>query len=257
MKDDLTIIPFLKLLAFDSAKIINSMFAKTDLQVEWKDDDTPVTYADRKAEEVMREMISMEYPDHGIIGEEFGATNPDAEYTWVLDPIDGTRAYASGSPHFGTLICLRRNGLPIWGAIHISALGKLYIGNNESCMCNDRPVSLNPPPPLQNCFLLTTDPKSPGQLHSAAGWDALLKATDQFRSWGDCFGYTMLISGGAHIMTDPILNIWDIAALLPVLKGAGAAVSDWNGNDPDGDKGLVAAHPIIHSNVIRLLNPAD
>ncbi len=128
MKDDLTIIPFLKLLAFDSAKIINSMFAKTDLQVEWKDDDTPVTYADRKAEEVMREMISMEYPDHGIIGEEFGATNPDAEYTWVLDPIDGTRAYASGSPHFGTLICLRRNGLPIWGAIHISALGKLYIG---------------------------------------------------------------------------------------------------------------------------------
>ena len=253
MKDEQGIIRFLKLLAFESAKIINPLFTNPDLEIEWKADDTPVTYADKKAEEVMRTLIGKEFPEHGIIGEEFGTVNPDAEYTWILDPIDGTRSYAAGSPHFGTLICLQHKGIPIWGAIHISATGKLYIGDNQSCWCNDRLISLQPPPSLDKCFLLTTDPKSPGQYHSARGWNALLDSTDQFRSWGDCFGYTLLISGGAHIMVDPILNLWDIAALIPVLRGAGAAATDWYGNEPTGEKGLVAAHPAIHRDVIQLL----
>jgi myo-inositol-1(or 4)-monophosphatase len=255
MKDDQGIIDFLKLLAFESAKVINPLFTNPDLTVEWKADDTPVTYADRKAEEVMRTLIQREYPDHGIIGEELGSENPDAEFTWVLDPIDGTRSFAAGCPNFGTLICLRKNGAPVWGAIHISSTGKLYIGNNDMCLCNDRPVKLRQPPPLKDCFLLTTDPKSPPQLHNPAGWNALLAATGQYRSWGDCFGYTLLVSGSADIMTDPILNLWDIAALMPVLKGAGAMATDWNGGEPDGTKGLVAAHPDIHGEVIRLLNP--
>ena len=254
MKDDQGIIGFLKLLAFESAKVINPLFANPDLKVEFKADDTPVTYADRKAEEVMREMIAREFPGHGIIGEEFGEENPGAEYTWVLDPVDGTKSFAAGCPNFGTLICLRHKGEPIWGAIHISALGKLYIGNNEQCLCNDRPVSLRQPPPLKECLLLTTDPKSPPLYHDPAGWQALLDATGEYRSWGDCFGYTLLVSGRADIMTDPILNLWDIAALLPVLRGAGATATDWQGHSPDGTRGLVAAHPDIHARVIELLN---
>ena len=254
MQDDSSIIPFLKKLAFESARIINPLFANPNLAIEWKADDTPVTYADRKAEEVMRELITKAYPDHGIIGEEFAAYNPGAEYTWVLDPIDGTRSFAAGSPHFGTLVCLRKDGVPVWGAIHIPALGKLYIGNNSICLCNDQPVVLPAPPPLKKCFLLTTDPKSPAIHHSASGWDALVAATDQYRSWGDCFGYTLLLSGGAHIMTDPIMNLWDIAALLPVLRGAGAAATDWYGNPPEGENGLVACHPDIHGQVIGILN---
>ncbi len=255
MQDDASIIPFLKKLAHESARVINPLFANPQLEVEWKEDETPVTHADRKAEEVMRSLISEKWPEHGIIGEEYGEINPDAEFTWVLDPIDGTRSFAAGSPLFGTLMCLRQAGQPIWGAIHIPALGKLYIGNNEMCLCNDQPVSLPKPPPLEKCFLLTTDPKSPAIYHDAAGWDALLAATDQYRSWGDCFGYTLLLSGGAHIMTDPIMNLWDIAALLPVLRGAGAAASDWHGNAPVGESGLVACHPDIHEQVINLLNP--
>jgi histidinol phosphatase-like enzyme (inositol monophosphatase family) len=255
MKDDPTIIPFLKQLAFESARVINPLFANPDLEVEWKEDDTPVTYADRKAEEIMREMISRRFPSHGIIGEEFGDENPEAEFTWVLDPIDWTRSFAAGSPHFGTLICLRQNEKPVWGAIHISAMGKLYIGNNDYCLCNDQPVTLRKPPPLDRCFLLTTDPKSPAIYHNGEGWDALVKATDQYRSWGDCFGYTLLISGGADIMADPIMNLWDIAALVPVLRGAGAIATDWYGNEPVGESGIVAAHPDIHADVIRILNP--
>jgi myo-inositol-1(or 4)-monophosphatase len=253
MQDEQGIIDFLKLLAFESAKVINPLFSKPGLEIEWKQDDTPVTYADKKAEEVMREMISREFPDHGIIGEEFGEDNPEAEYTWVLDPIDGTRSFAAGCPNFGTLVCLRKNGHPIWGSIHISTMGKLYIGNNQECLCNDRPVSLREPPQLDQCFLLTTDPKSPAQYHNANGWNALLEATGQYRSWGDCFGYTLLVSGQADIMTDPILNLWDIAALLPVLRGAGAVATDWYGKEADGSKGLVAAHPDIHPKVIELL----
>lgn len=254
MSDSQSILAFIRQLAFESAKVINPLFANPDLKIEWKEDDTPVTYADRKAEEIMRDMIGRAFPGHGIIGEEHGEQDPDAEFTWILDPIDGTRSFAAGSPHFGTLICLRQNGIPVYGAIHLSAIGKLYIGDTRQCWCNDRPVRLPDPPPLKDCFLLTTDPKSPAQYHSAGGWQALLGATGQYRSWGDCFGYAMLISGGAHIMTDPILNLWDIAALLPVLRGAGATFSDWYGNEPDGTKGLVATHPDLHGEVIRLLN---
>lgn len=253
--DASTLVPFLKRLASETARVINPLFANPDLVVEWKADDTPVTYADRKAEEVMRTLIEEAFPDHGIIGEELGSKDPQAEYTWVLDPIDGTRAFAAGSPHFGTLACLSRHGSPLWGMIHLSAIGQLYIGDNLTCWCNDRVTTLRPPPPLDQCFLLTTDPRAPTELHDPRGWNALLAATGQYRSWGDCFGYALLASGKADIMTDPVLNLWDIAALLPVLRGAGAAVSDWQGKDPEEGRSLVAAHPAIQPAIISLLNP--
>jgi len=248
-------IPFLKTLASESARVINPLFANPDLEVEWKADKTPVTYADKKAEEVLREHIMKEFPDHGIIGEEFDDLNAGAEYTWVLDPIDGTRSFAAGSPQFGTLVCLRKNEEPIWGAINVSAIGKLYIGNNETCWCNDRVTTIRETPDLEDCFLLTTDPKRPGDHRSVEGWNALLEATDQFRSWGDCFGYTLLATGGADIMCDPKMSLWDMAALIPVARGAGMAISDWHGENPVNKDSLVACHPRHHETVIRLLNP--
>jgi myo-inositol-1(or 4)-monophosphatase len=250
-----TAIPFLKQLAGESAAIINPLFIDPGLQVEWKADHTPVTEADRRAEEILRRRIGERFPDHGIIGEEFGSVNPSAEFTWVLDPIDGTRSFAAGCPLFGTLICLRRHRRPIWGAIHLPAIGRLYIGDNDHCWCNDRLTTLRRPPGLNGCLLLTTDPRSPAGRHDPRGWESLVAATGQYRSWGDCFGYTLLASGGADIMADPVLNLWDVAALLPVLRGAGAAVSDWHGGPPDEAESLVAAHPEIHPEVLRLLNP--
>lgn len=246
---------FITHLAEESAKVINPHFANPDLQVEWKADTSPVTIADKHAEEVMRELISKEFPDHGILGEEFGEHPGQSAYSWILDPIDGTRSFAAGSPHFGTLICLTKNSVPIWGAIHLSALGQLFIGNGSTCWRNDHPVEIPVPPPLKDCFLLTTDPKAPAQLHDPSGWEALLGATGQYRSWGDCFGYTLVLTGGAHIMTDPILNLWDIAALIPVVTGAGAAISTWSGGPIAAADSLVVAHPDIHRQVISLLNP--
>ena len=254
MLSEATIIPFIKTLAYESAKVINPMFANPGLQVELKADNSPVTYADRKAEEVMRALIEKTFPDHGIVGEEYGESRPDAELTWVLDPIDGTRSFAANCPLFGTLICLRQNKLPVWGAIHISSIGKLYIGNNEQCWCNDRVVCLRKPPPLAECFLLTSDHKLVARYQDAGKWDKLISATGQYRSWGDCFGYTLLASGGADIMADPILEIWDISALIPVIRGAGAVATDWQGTDPVGKRSLVCAHPDVHGQVLEILN---
>jgi|TARA_B110000438_G_scaffold286087_1_gene316927 myo-inositol-1(or 4)-monophosphatase len=252
--------PFLEHLAAESEKVIKPLFANPALEVEWKSDATPVTYADKKAEEVLRELISKEFPDHGIVGEEFADLNSDAEYTWVLDPIDGTRSYAAGSPQFGTLIALRKNKQPIWGVINICAIDQLYIGNNETAWCNGREVKMRETEKLESCFLLTTDPKRPYLHHSHDGWNALLAATDQYRSWGDCFGYTLLASGGADIMCDPIMSLWDMAALVPVMRGAGATITNWQGNDPvgtgEGKFNLVCAHPRHHGKVVELLNPA-
>lgn len=249
-------IPFLEHLAKESAQVINPLFANPDLKVEWKEDKTPVTYADRKAEEVLRVLIEKEFPDHGILGEELPNVRIDAEYNWVLDPIDGTRSFAAGTPHFGTLIALRKGVEPIWGAINIPALGWLYIGDNQTCWRNGRPVHVRETPNLKDCFLVTTDPKRPYLHHSRAGWDALLAATDQFRSWGDCFGYTLVANGGVDIMCDPMMSLWDMAALLPVVRGAGAALSDWNGRNPVGGKSLVVSHPRHHARIIEILNPA-
>lgn len=249
------IIPLLRHLAAASAEVITPLFANPDLTVEWKEDRTPVTYADRKAEEVMREILARECPEHGIIGEEFGNENEDAEYTWVLDPIDGTKTFTAGSPHFGTLICLRRGKQPIYGAIHLPAMDQLYIGDNQTAWCNDRVIRTRETGDLKDCFLLTTDPRSPYEYQSGSGWDALLAATGQYRSWGDCFGYTLLASGTADIMCDPIMNLWDIAALLPVLRGAGAMTTDWQGNDAAIGDSLLAAHPRHHAQIIRILNP--
>ena len=255
--DDAMMIPFLKHLAAQSAEVITPLFNNPALDVEWKEDKTPVTYADKKAEEVLRALIAKEFPDHGIIGEEFPSVNPDAPYTWVLDPIDGTRSFAAGSPHFGTLIALRQGDEPIWGAINLPVQNELYLGNNTQAWMNDRPVQVRETGDLRDCFLLTTDPKRPYLHHDRSGWDALLATTDQYRSWGDCFGYTLIARGGADIMCDPAMSLWDQAALLPVIRGSGAALTDWQGNTPVNATSLVAAHPRHHARIIALLNPAQ
>lgn len=248
---------FLRQLATASAAEILPRFRTRDLAIDRKDDQSPVTEADRKAESVLRQLIHARFPDHGIIGEEFPDQMPDAPFTWVLDPIDGTRSFVAGVPLFGTLICLRQGLKPIWSAIHLPALQQLFIGNNQQAWLNGSPLRLpKNPPPLGACTVLTTDPSTPPNIHSPKGWSNLLKATDACRTWGDCYGYTLVASGQPVIMTDPVLNLWDLAALLPVLRGAGAAASDWQGNPPDQATSLLAAHPSLLPKILQLLNPA-
>ena len=248
--------PFLEELARRSGDFIRPFFAQPDLQVETKSDATPVTLADRGAEELMRRMITERFPTHGILGEEYGSERVDAEWVWVLDPVDGTKAFATACPLFGTLIALQYRGQPVLGAIHQPVLGQLLIGDGTTTTLNGRPVRCRPTRDLAAATLLTSDWLTPARHQNGPAFDAVCAQARLVRTWGDCYGYLLLASGWADIMTDPIMNPWDISALIPVVRGAGGTITNWQGRDPVGADSIVAcATPELHARVIAGLNP--
>ena len=247
------LIPFLQLLSIESSKIIKKYF-RQPLSVENKSDYSPVTIADKLAEEKMREIIVKEFPSHGIIGEEFGNHNPDAEYVWVLDPIDGTKSFISGALSFGTLIALMKNGKSIIGVINHPILNEFLIGDNKLAFLNDSQVKIRNCNSISEATLLTTDHLNIQKYQNKNGFENLTTKVKLYRNWGDCYGYYLLATGFADIMIDPIMSIWDSMALIPIINGAGGAITDYQGNDPTIGNSIVASSKEIHSAVIKLLN---
>ena len=243
-------------LAEASGDFIRPYFANPDLSIETKSDKTPVTEADRGAEELMRRMISARYPDHGILGEELGAHRADAEFVWVLDPIDGTRSFASGCPLFGTLIALLHHKQPVLGAIHQPVLHQLLIGDGNNTTLNERTVRCRKTTRIEDATFLYTDPHSPARYQNGSAFDGVLQKAKLVRTWGDCYGYLLVAGGWADAMCDPIMNPWDIAALVPVVRGAGGVITDWQGRDVvNGRSTVAAATPELHAALIAALNP--
>jgi len=240
-------------LANISGKIIRNYF-RADINIESKADDSPVTIADRKAEEVMREEIMKTYPEHGIIGEEFGNCNESAEYKWTLDPIDGTKSFICGALSFGTLIGLLRNGKPILGAINHPVLNELLIGDNNTAEINGTKTELRVCNNLSKSVLLTTDHLNIGKYQNQKSFEELIRKVKLYRNWGDCYGYYLVATGYADIMIDPIMSVWDSLPLIPIIKGAGGLITDYRGNDPVGGSSIIAASVEIHNEVINILN---
>ncbi len=236
-----------------SGKIIKQYF-RTDVTIDSKSDLSPVTIADKKSEEVMREEIQKQFPDHGIIGEEFGNYNANAEYVWVLDPIDGTKSFISGALTFGTLIALLKNGKPILGVINQPIINELLIGDNIEARLNGVKVNVRNCDNVSKAVLLTTDHFNIGKYQNQQKFDELAKKVKTYRNWGDCYGYYLLATGYADIMIDPIMSVWDSMALIPIIKGAGGVITDYQGNDPVKGNSIVAASPQIHPDVIKALN---
>jgi histidinol phosphatase-like enzyme (inositol monophosphatase family) len=245
---------FIRALAEKSGEVIKPYFVKADLAVDLKEDQTPVTQADREAEAVMREEIRKAYPHHGLLGEEFGAENASAEFVWTLDPIDGTISFASGCPLFGTLIGLLHAGRPILGAIHQPILNQLCIGDNTDTTINGRVVRLRQVQHLSEAILLTTDIASIAKYQKQEGFERLLGQTHLFRTWGDCYGYLLVASGGADIMLDPIMNPWDILPLIPIIQGANGVITTWSGADASKGNSCVVANKALHPQVLEILN---
>ena len=245
---------FMERLAAASGEVIRPWFAAADLDVELKGDRSPVTQADREAEAVMRDLIGRRYPQHGIVGEEFGTENDGAQFVWVLDPIDGTISFASGCPLFGTLIGLLHEGKPVLGAIHQPVLEQLCVGDNTSTTLNGRTVKLRPCARLDEATLLATDLGNIARHQNYERFEALRGRTRLFRTWGDCFGYLLLAGGGADVMLDPIMNPWDLLPLIPVIRGAGGVITTWTGKDAADGASCVAANEALHPQVIELLN---
>jgi histidinol phosphatase-like enzyme (inositol monophosphatase family) len=246
-------IEFARELAEASGEIVSKYF-RTSMLVCEKSDLSPVTVADRQAEQVMRHLIQSHYPDHDILGEEFEPVNHGAEYQWVLDPIDGTKTFVAGTVLFGTLIALLKNGRPILGVINNPITNQTLIGDGHRTWLNGMVVHVRDCSSIEDATLLTTSHWSVGKNRDEKAFEALTKRTKMYRTWGDCYGYYMVATGYADIMIDPTMHIWDVAPLIPIIEGAGGRITDYFGNDPMSAEGTVATTGRIHAEVIRALN---
>ncbi len=251
------LISFSNLLAEESAKITMSYFRK-EIQIEDKSDNTPVTIADKKAELKIREIINKKFPNHGILAEEFEHQNKEADFLWVIDPIDGTKSFIAGHKDFGTLISLLFNKDPIIGIIDCPAHNERWVGiKNQNTKLNGKDTNTSDKKKIEDCYIMTSglyfDDKE-----FKISFDKLRKKTKFCKFGGDCYMYGMLASGLVDIVIEDTLKIHDYMALIPVIKGAGGIVTDKFGKDIslNSDGSLVAScSQNIHNQVIQILNP--
>ena len=218
---------------------------RAGLAADLKSDQSPVTIADRTAEQAMRAVLAQRFPGHGILGEEFGLDNPSAGLRWVLDPIDGTRAFITGRPIFGTLIALLADGVPILGVIDQPVTGERWIG------AAGRPTRFTGPfggtPRTRACAALGAAELSctSTEMFEAPdlpAWARLQAATRRTTFGGDCYAYGLLALGQIDVILESTMKIWDWAAIVPVIAGAGGCVTDWRGRalTPDSDGHVLA-----------------
>lgn len=200
----------------------------------------PVTEADKGAERAIRALISSRYPDHGVIGEEYGEDRPGAEFVWVLDPVDGTRSFIAGLPLWCTLIGLRFQGRPVLGSICQPYLDELYIGHAGGSRLVSRgaarPLKVRPCPLLTQAVLGTTDPDGCFNGAELGAWRQVRAAARVTRMGLDAYGYAMVAAGTIDLVVEAGLKSWDIEAAVPVIRGAGGLVTDWRGQEV-GDRG--------------------
>lgn len=195
-----------------------------------KGDESPVTEADRAAERAMRDLIRAERPGDGIFGEEFGVTNPDAETIWILDPIDGTKAFITGKPVFGILIGVVRNGRAIAGVTDAPATGDRWTGGmGRETLFNGQPVTTRKGRRLDQAWLTATSPEMFVDGHKAR-FDALMEATHYTVFGSECQGYGQMACGWVDLVCEDTLAPYDYAALIPIIEGAGGVITDWSGN---------------------------
>ena len=246
--------------AADAAAAVVRPLFRSGLTAEVKGDRSPVTEADRAAEQAMRAVLARHCPDHGIIGEEFGASGAEARFRWALDPIDGTRAFITGRPLFGTLVGLLDAGVPILGVIDQPVTGERWLA------APGRPTEFRGPlggragcracGTLDRAELSCTSPLMfpPDEL---ARWQRLAGAAGRVSFGGDCYAYGLLALGQIDVIAEADLKLWDWAALVPVIEGAGGLVRDWQGATlREGGDGRVLAvgDPALLGAAVSLLS---
>jgi len=247
MTDQLTSLPaeFISLahrLADASAHIIQGDF-RTPINVDDKADASPVTIADKEAEQVMRDLIQTCYPDHGIYGEETGCNNTDAEYVWVLDPIDGTKSFITGKPVFGTLIALLHHGKPVLGIINQPISRERWIGGvGLPTTLNGQAVNSRACGDIGEAMLYATSPAIFGKADFAA-FQHLCEHVKIPLYGCDCYAYALLASGFVDLVVEATLSPYDYCALVPVIENAGGTITDWQGKALDlySDGRVIAA----------------
>jgi histidinol phosphatase-like enzyme (inositol monophosphatase family) len=226
---------------------------RSALTVERKSDGSPVTVADREAEQAAREWIARRFPEDGFLGEESGVRNPSAARRWIVDPIDGTKSFLRGVPLWGSLVAVVEAERVLAGAACFPATGEL-VAAAEGCGCwadgsRARVSAMNS---LSDATVLITDERfrSPGRRDR---WSALAARAAVSRTWGDCYGYLLVATGRAEVMADDVVSAWDAAALVPIVTEAGGVITDWSGRATAFGGSLIATNAVLADEVRREL----
>jgi myo-inositol-1(or 4)-monophosphatase len=251
---------FVNELASVSGEIILPFF-RTALSVEDKGRNgsfDPVTAADHAAETAMRTLIRRTFPDHGIIGEEYGRERPDAEYVWVLDPIDGTKSFISGMPAWGTLIALLRSGDPVFGIMNQPFIRERFSGDGGRASyrgpAGERDLRVRTCADLAQAVLFTTSPLLMNESDREM-FGRVEKAVRLSRYGGDCYAYCMLAAGHVDLVIETGLKPYDVLPLMPIIVGAGGVVTSWDGGAANaGGRVIAAGDKRVHAAALELLN---
>jgi histidinol-phosphatase len=223
-------------------------YFKKKFETRLKGKENFVTQADLEAEELLRRRIAESFPKDAIVGEEGGESAGSTGRRWILDPIDGTYSFVHGVPFYGVLIGVEIDGEPAVGVINLPALGEIvYAAKGLGCFWNGEPARVSQTQRLEDALLLSTDFGSCARHGFGAAADELQRRASMRRTWGDCYGYALVATGRADVMLDPALNVWDCAALLPVLEEAGGTFTDWQGR-----RSIHSGHGVATNNTLFL-----
>jgi histidinol-phosphatase len=236
--------------AFRAGRQALSYF-QTGVEADRKADLSPVTIADRKGEELLRRVIQDRFPRHAVVGEEMGVSG-DSSHRWILDPIDGTRSFVRGVPLFGVLVALEIEREPVVGVCYLPALDEMVTaGKGEGCFWNGRRARVSSIASLEGALVSVTEPASLSDLYPAF-WERLKKKAGTIRGYSDCYGHILVATGRAEVMLDPVMNLWDNAALLPIVEEAGGSFTDWNGRRAIDGGSAISTNGLLRDAVLAL-----
>ncbi len=240
-------------LAREAGEITRKYFRKSP-ETNTKSDGSLVTVADREAESHLRQRIANKYPKDGILGEEGGEQTGESGRRWIVDPIDGTFSFVQGVPLYGVLIGFEVSGSPTIGVINLPALDEIvYAATGLGCFLNGVPTRVSETNKLEEALLLCTDFSTCAQHGFGRAADELQRRAKASRTWGDCYGHVLVATGRADVMLDPIMNIWDCAALAPVVEEAGGVFVDWKGERTIRGGNAISTNGVLIEDVMEII----
>ncbi len=238
-----------------SAGDITLRYFRKSVATYRKPNKTLVTQADFEAEKFMRQRVAEAYPEDSFIGEEEGESKGTSSRRWIVDPIDGTHSFVHGVPFYGVLIGVEIDGEPFIGVINIPALGEVvYAAKGLGCFLNGEEAHTSQTKALEESLLLSTDFWTCHKHGFGKAADELQARANARRTWGDCYGYVLVATGRADVMLDPVMNLWDCAALLPIIEEAGGTFTDWDGRRTISGGNAVATNGPLFRDVMAIIS---
>ncbi len=230
---------------------ITLQYFQTGVEVEEKADESPVTAADKGAETKLRELIEARFPNDGIVGEEHDDKEGTTGRRWIVDPIDGTKSFVHGVPLYGVMVGVEVDGEPAVGVVHFPALNEMICAaKGLGCSWNGRPARVSDISDMKDATVILTSMKMHGKGEEI---ERICSQAKLVRGWGDCYGYMLVATGRAEVMLDPIMNVWDCAALAPIMEEAGGTFTTWSGEATIWGEEAVGTNGVLYDTVMGLI----